>query len=377
MSAADEPRRSPPPKRRSLFADLVPIIPALILAVSGGRIRPRCWCCGALARRRCKRGPKLVAVTVDHGLRPEASARGAAVKRLARSLGVAHRTLRWTGRKPTTGLQEAAREARYRLLAEAARKAGARHILTAHTLDDQAETVLFRWRAAAASAGLPAWRACRAAAGRRGQRRSCWSVRCSTFPKARLIATLQGRARSPSPTIRRTATRASPAAAARADAGARARGADARTGWRCWRARARRADAALDAASKPPRPRLAPGRGRTQGRSRSTPRRFRELPEEIALRLLARVDRPDRRRRAGRARQARSAVRRLADALDDGRRHGMRRFRRTLAGALVTLDGGRITDRARAAARGAAPRNGLNQTQSGGRKLAWPRLWTG
>jgi len=90
------------------------------------------------------RPPKLIAVTVDHGLRRESAREALAVKRLAKKLKVAHRTLRWTGRKPKTGIQEAARHARYRLLAGAARKSGARHILTAHTLDDQAETVLFR-----------------------------------------------------------------------------------------------------------------------------------------------------------------------------------------------------------------------------------------
>ena len=72
-----------------------------------------------------KTGPKLVAVTVDHGLRAEAKREAAAVARLARKLGFPHRTLRWTGIKPKTGLQEAARNARYRLLAAAARQAGA------------------------------------------------------------------------------------------------------------------------------------------------------------------------------------------------------------------------------------------------------------
>src|ERR1700686_2996099 len=154
MATDDETPISASDAKR-LFADWK-AAPAIVLAVSGGPDSiALMWLFGG-RRRTFTRGPRLIAVTVDHGLRVEAAREAREVKRLARSLDVDHRTMRWSGTKPKTGLPAAARAARYRLLAEAARAQGATHILTAHTRDDQAETVLMRLLRGSGIAGLAA-----------------------------------------------------------------------------------------------------------------------------------------------------------------------------------------------------------------------------
>ncbi len=88
--------------------------------------------------------PRLVVYSVDHRLRPEAAAEVSMVLDVARRLGLDSRGIAWTTTKPDSGLQEAARSARYRLIAEAMAEDGVGMLLTAHHRSDQAETVLMR-----------------------------------------------------------------------------------------------------------------------------------------------------------------------------------------------------------------------------------------
>ena len=97
MSIAEQAIRGD--EANALFSGLE-AVPGLILAVSGGPDSTALLVLVARWAKRLKRAPKLVAVTIDHGLRAEAAREAAAVKRLARSLGVPHQTLRWRGKKP-------------------------------------------------------------------------------------------------------------------------------------------------------------------------------------------------------------------------------------------------------------------------------------
>jgi tRNA(Ile)-lysidine synthase len=86
----------------------------------------------------------LHGLTVNHGLRAEAADEAKYVAGLMKSLGVTHKTLLWEGEKPKTAIQEAARDARYRLMGEYCRKKKIRHLFVAHHGQDQMETILFR-----------------------------------------------------------------------------------------------------------------------------------------------------------------------------------------------------------------------------------------
>lgn len=92
--------------------------------------------------------------TVDHGLRSGSRQEAEAVGVAARRLGFSHAILPWPGVKPASGLQAAARAARYVLLVRRAHEIGARAIVVAHTADDQAETVFMRETRGSGARGL-------------------------------------------------------------------------------------------------------------------------------------------------------------------------------------------------------------------------------
>jgi tRNA(Ile)-lysidine synthase len=123
--------------------------PKIAIAVSGGgdslalTLLLRDWAAA--------RGGEILALTVDHGLRPGSRAEAEKVHTLLAARGIRHDILSWTGDKPVTHIHERARTERYRLLQKACRQGGINVLAVAHNLEDQIETF---WMRLAKGSGL-------------------------------------------------------------------------------------------------------------------------------------------------------------------------------------------------------------------------------
>ena len=133
--------------------------PDIAVAVSGGADSVALT---FLLNNWCKAlGGKLVALSVNHGLRPEATIELQQLAVTLKTLGVRHEILYWQGAKPNTGVQAKARAARYDLMTQWCRDNGVLHLALAHHADDQAETFLMRLAKGSGSDGLAAMAAVR------------------------------------------------------------------------------------------------------------------------------------------------------------------------------------------------------------------------
>jgi len=97
---------------------------------------------GSFARREGLSPP--VVLTLDHGLRKSSAMDAKKVAAWAKRLGLAATVLTWRGKKPKTGIEAAAREARYRLMGNFLTKNKIGTLFVGHNQDDQAETFLLR-----------------------------------------------------------------------------------------------------------------------------------------------------------------------------------------------------------------------------------------
>lgn len=138
----------------ALMAPLGPFeqAPLLAVGVSGGADS---LAIALLAARWAEaRGGRAVALTVDHRLRPESAAEAAEAGAILNRWGIEQQILPWLSEKPSSGVQEAARAARYRLMEAWCAQADVLHLLLAHHREDQAETLLLRLGQGSGAFGL-------------------------------------------------------------------------------------------------------------------------------------------------------------------------------------------------------------------------------
>ncbi|HTU57198.1 MAG TPA: tRNA lysidine(34) synthetase TilS, partial [Polyangiales bacterium] len=141
--------------------------------------------------------PRLIVLTVDHGLRTGSAEDAAWVASQAEVAGLPCHVLRWEGAKPAQGIQAAARIARYRLMHEALIEEARPHdgrqrvLLTAHHFEDQAETFLMRLARGSGIDGLSAMQSTALIATGVDGAQLAIHRPLLHMPKSRLIATLR------------------------------------------------------------------------------------------------------------------------------------------------------------------------------------------
>lgn len=124
----------------------------LAVAVSGGvdSVCLLCWLADM--------GLRPIALHVNHGLRDVAAAEAQYVQDLCAARGIECHVFEWTGEKPTTGLEAAARGARYKMMTDFCRENNVDALLVAHQADDQIETFLMNLGRGSGLSGLAAMR---------------------------------------------------------------------------------------------------------------------------------------------------------------------------------------------------------------------------
>ena len=104
-------------------------------------------------------GADIVCLHVNHGLRDAADTEATYVRDICDKLNVPCHIFHWTGTKPSTGLEAAARTVRYKFMTDFCRDNRIEFLLTAHQADDQIETFLMNLSRGSGVFGLAAMQA--------------------------------------------------------------------------------------------------------------------------------------------------------------------------------------------------------------------------
>ena len=130
----------------------------VVLAVSGGADSTALLLAVHELKNGGKLGIEVCVAHLDHRLRETSGKDAKWVNELAKKLGyqcvVGRSKVAEIASTKADNLEQAAREARYAFLERTAKRKSATYVLTGHTMDDQAETVLLRLMRGSAGAGL-------------------------------------------------------------------------------------------------------------------------------------------------------------------------------------------------------------------------------